>query len=333
MRKTLISLVLAAAFGAGAAPAADPAGVFAVVGEAAISVADYETTLQNTIRQKFYHGQVPEAKLREFQREVAEAMIERALLLAESRRRCMSPDGSKIAKIVAEYEQRYAQSANWRKNRDSLLPGLRRELEQRDLLERLQAAVRSVEPPAQSVLRAYYEANPGLFTEPEQTRLSVILLKVDPSSPRAAWDGALEEAQAIRRRIAAGADFAELARIHSTDATASRGGDMGYLHKGMIPDPILAQLSSMAAGGLSDPIRTLEGVALFRFDDRKPARLRAFGEVVDRAGQLWRRDKGERQWTEFAASLRRDATVRIDTSRYPALAGIANRGAPGPPAQ
>jgi hypothetical protein len=321
MRKALISLLATVALGAGAAPAADNAA-FAVVGGTAISVADYEIALQQRLRQKFYHGQVPEGKLQEFQREVAESMIERVLLLAESRRRGFEPDGEKVARAVAEYERRYAASEHWQRNRERLLPGLTRELGERDLLERLQAAVREVGPPGAQALRAYYEANRNLFTEPERTRLSVILLKVAPSAPRAAWDAAREEARAIRERIAAGADFAELARIHSNDESAPRGGDMGYLHQGMIPEALHTRLGGMAPGDVSEPVGLLEGIALFRFEQRKPQQLRSFDDVRERAAQLWQRAEAEARWRALIAALRRGASITIDTARYPALAGI-----------
>ena len=191
----------------------------------------------------------------------------------------------------------------------------------------------AVEPPAESALRAYYHANPALFTEPEQTRLSVILLRVDPSAPRTAWDSAADEARAIRKRIQAGADFAELARIHSNDVSASKGGDMGYLHKGMVPAAISEQLAAMKAGEVSEPIRILEGIALFRFEDRKPERRRGFDDVRERASQLWIRAEGERRWSAFLAGLRRGASVEIDTARYPALADIARGSAAGRAAQ
>jgi parvulin-like peptidyl-prolyl isomerase len=333
MRRALISLLASAAFAAGAAPAADPAAVFARVGETSISVAEFEAALADTVRRKFYHRQVPAGKLEEFQREVAESLIERALLLAEARRRGAQPDREKVEQALAEYEGRYAKSEQWRKNREALLPELKRQLEERDVLERLRASVHAVEPPPEGALREYYEANPKLFTEPEQTRLSVILLKVDPSAPRAAWDGAMEEARAIRGRIASGADFAELARIHSNDVSAAKGGDMGYLHKGMVPEAITDQLAGMKAGELSEPVRILEGIALFRFEDRKAERLRAFDDVRERAGQLWRRAEGERRWSAFLAGLRRGTPIQIDTARYPALAGIASGSAPGRPAQ
>ena len=329
MRRALITLALALA--AAPAAAADPApaaGQFASVNGATISVAEFESALAGAVRQKFYHREVPEAKMDEFRREVAQSLIDRILLQAEARRRGMVPDAEKVRAEIAQYDSRYAQSERWKQNRASLLPGLERMLGEREVLERLQATVREPAPgmPTDEALLAYYESHAALFTEPEQARLAVILLKVDPSAPSAAWAAAIEEAQAIRARVLAGADFGEAARMHSSDASAQAGGDLGYLHQGMMPEPLFDKLGTMKPGDVSEPVRLLEGVALFRLVDRRAPRLRGFADVKERAAQLWRRDEGERRWSEFMAGLRASASIRIDTERYPALATLSGAG-------
>ncbi|HJY78017.1 MAG TPA: peptidyl-prolyl cis-trans isomerase [Burkholderiales bacterium] len=321
MRRALITAAIAMS-----AVAAAAEGEFASVDGTSISAAEFEAARANAVRQKFYHREVPEAKLDEFGREVAQALIDRVLLQAEIRRRGLVPDEARVRAEIAQYESRYAQSERWQKNRAALLPGLERMLGEREVLERLQAAVRDPGAVSDAELERYYEAHKGLFTEPEQARLSVIVLKVDPSAPAASWAAAEDEARAIRKRIAAGADFAEAARMHSADASAANGGDLGYLHQGMMPESLYEKLGSMKPGELSEPLRLLEGVALFRLTERREARLRPFAEVKERAAQLRRRDEGERRWAEFLARLRAAATIRIDTERYPALASMAGAG-------
>jgi len=321
MRRALITVAVAVSAFAAAAE-----GEFASVDGTSISAAEFEAARASALRQKLYHREVPDAKLDEFSREVAQALIDRVLLQAEIRRRGLVPDEARVRAEIAQYESRYAQSERWQKNRAALLPGLERMLGEREVLERLQAAVREPGTLSDAELERYYEAHKGLFTEPEQARLSVIVLKVDPSAPSATWAAAEDEARAIRKRIAAGADFAEAARMHSADASAASGGDLGYLHQGMMPESLYEKLGSMKPGELSEPLRLLEGVAVFRLTERREARLRPLADVKERATQLWRRDEGERRWAEFLARLRAAATIRIDAERYPALASMAGAG-------
>jgi peptidyl-prolyl cis-trans isomerase C len=201
-----------------------------------------------------------------------------------------------------------------------MLPPLKKKLEEHSVLDQLQASVRQVAEPSERQVEAYYEQHRDKFTEPEQVHVSVIMLKVEPSSPQAQWNGALDEGMAIARRLRAGADFAALAHLHSGDASADKGGDMGYLHRGMLPEPAQLAVDKLAKGGITDAVALLEGVAVFRLEDRKPARLNPLSAVRQRAADLLRRDQSEQAWAELLLRLRRETPVRVDESRYLPLA-------------
>ncbi|MDH4094785.1 MAG: peptidylprolyl isomerase [Betaproteobacteria bacterium] len=295
-----------------------PSGeVFARVGERAISFGEYQAALAAGMRKKYFHSKPPVAELSRFQREVADQLIDRVLLLEEARRRGITPERARIDAAIAAYDRRYASSEQWRANRDKMLPALLAQLEANSLLEQLDARVRDVPAPDARAARAYYDTHPDQFTEPEQVRLSLILLAVAPSAPRAAWDQASAEAQRLHKRLQKGADFAELARAHSTDPSAQRGGDLGYLHRGMLPELIEKQvLDALQPGATSGPVVLLEGVAIVRLAERKPARLQPFDTAVQRAGELHRREQGEAAWKLLVAQLRAATVVRVDESRF-----------------
>ena len=155
-----------------------------------------------------------------------------------------------------------------------------------------------------------------MIIEPEKLRLSVIMLKVDPSSPKAAWDKARSEATALRKRIAAGEDFGALARKYSGDHTAKDGGDMGYLHRGMLPDGVDKVAEGLKRGEVSEPVSLLEGVSLLKLVERKPSEQRAFADVKARAGELWQRDEAEKRWKSFLVDLRKATPIRVNESLY-----------------
>jgi parvulin-like peptidyl-prolyl isomerase len=153
----------------------------------------------------------------------------------------------------------------------------------------------------------------------------VILLKVDPSSPQAAWNGAHAEAQALHKKLLAGADFAELARLHSGDRSAERGGAMDYTHRGMLPEAVHGVVDKLQPRQLSEPVQLLEGVAILRLDDRRTAQQRSFEQVRERAADLWRRDEGQARWSRLIADLRRASTIRIDESHYAPPRGASDK--------
>ncbi len=302
---------------AGAGQANAPA-VFAIVNGAVIDVPSYDAELTLLIRQKYYHRRPPEEQMRSVRREVGDRLIEQALLLAEAKRRGLAPDGGKVTSDLAAIDARNRINRLWTQRREELLPQIRQELEQSSLIERLEQAVRDAPQPSADELRAYYTQHKEKFTEPDRLRLSIILLGVNPGAPQAEWDQAKAQAQALREQLLAGADFAALARKLSKDDSAQKGGDMGYVHRGMLSDELHAEIDKLKQGELSGPLQMLEGIALFRVDERIVAQPKSFDESRERAVQLWQRERGERQWTELKAALRKAAAIEIrDPSRYP----------------
>lgn len=295
-----------------AAPVVDEP-VFAVVSGQVLTMREFERVFKGALGQKFYHGTVPEGQEEVVRREVAEALIERALMEQEIERLAIKPEAKVIDKALNEYDERYKDSPRWQQQREQALPGLRVQLEVRNQFEQLEKQLRAAPAPTVDEVRAFYEANQALFTEPEQVRISVIMLKVDPSSPKAVWDKAREEAQAIYQRLQNGADFAEAAQMHSGDESAAKGGDMGYIHRGMLPEKVEELMEDFTLGAVSEPLTLLQGVALVRLDDRVPPKLRAFEDVAPRATELLTRERSGQAREDAINRLRSLARIEIVT--------------------
>ncbi len=284
--------------------------IFAVVNGREVLSQEYENAFASLVRQKFYHGQVPENEVAAAREEVKTRLVQRIVLLEEAARRGIAPDEAQVGEAIAAYDTRYAASPAWRESREKLLPGLRQQLEEQSLVSQLEMQVKKVSDPGDAEVKAFFDARPELFTEPEKIRLSIIALLVDPASPATAWDATREEARAIYKRLAAGADFSEAARMHS-GAYAETGGDMGYLHRGMLPEALQQRVDEYALGRVNEPVDTLEGVAILRVDDRLPAKKREFSEVAQRARELLIRERQEIAWKALVQGLVASADVKF----------------------
>lgn len=294
--------------------------LFATVNGQAITQKDFHAAFASYLRQAYYHGQVPEGKLTEAREEVTTRMVNRVLLLAEAKRRKIAVDEAKIEETIKEYETRYASSAMWQQNRTTLLPELKQQLAELQLLGEIEKIGKTIAEPTDAEVMAFYKERPQLFTEPEKLRLHTILLKVDPSANKATWDAAREEGKRIVARIQAGAAFEDMARLHSNDGSAEKGGDMGYLHLGMIPDNLQKSISDSPLGAVTQPLDVLEGVAVFRLDERKPSQLMEFKDVSARARDLLKRERVENAWNTFIADLRKSADIKLLDTAQPAKA-------------
>lgn len=303
--------------------AAAAAAPFAKVGDTVITHQEYDAAFAQASRGKFYHGKAPDNEIAKLQREVGQALIDEILLAKEAKRRKIQPDHASVKQTIDGYEKQYQASEQWKNNRARLLPGLKAKLERDSIIEQLSKQVKTVAPPTQRQLEQYYEAHKDKFTSPEQLHVHMILLSVDPSSPQAKWDGARAEGAAIVQRLKAGADFKELAKLHSGDGSAKNGGDMGYIHQGMLPEPAQQALDKMKPGQISEPVLLLEGIGVFRLEGRKPPKLNPLEAVRERARDLWMRDQGNEAWAALQAKLRRETPVKMDESRFLPMATAA----------
>src|SRR5699024_2270682 len=77
-------------------------------------------------------------------------------------------------------------------------------------------------------------------------------------------------AQELLERLRAGASFADLAREYSDDkASASDGGDLGWLQAGMLGPKEAAQITQMQVGGVSGVLKTAQGLTIVKLEDRR----------------------------------------------------------------
>ncbi|MDP2197405.1 MAG: peptidylprolyl isomerase, partial [Sulfurimicrobium sp.] len=140
-----------------------------------------------------------------------------------------------------------------------------------------------------------------------QTRARHILIKVNEiMSEQDAKNRALQ----IKERLDNGADFAELARLHSEDGSASRGGELNWLSPGDTVPEFEKAMDALKPGALSEPVRSPFGWHLIQVQERREEdvskerkRLQARQEIrarkADEAYQEWLRQLRDRAYVEY----------------------------------
>ena len=285
--------------------------VFARVGDIIISEQEFNNAFYQHLQSRFYHGKPPEGQIEEVRQQVAKSMITRTLLLNEASRKKVECDQQVIRETLLQYDERYKSSSQWKENRDTMITVLQERLCENDQLKQIETNIRRVSSPTQAQLRSYYQSNIDKFTEPARQRISIILLGVAPSAQKSSWDAAMAEAKSIKVEIAQGAEFSEIASLRSSESSAQNGGDMGYLHKGMLSPAAEDAIDKLSIKELSDPIRLLEGVALFRVEERLPERTRSYDDVKQRLQELWARDTSNKAWENYKNTLWSKASIEV----------------------
>ncbi|WP_114649985.1 peptidylprolyl isomerase [Pseudothauera hydrothermalis] len=101
----------------------------------------------------------------------------------------------------------------------------------------------------------------------QQTRVSHILIRTSEVLSDAEAESRLK---GLRERIVLGnADFAELAKAHSADPSAAKGGELGWIYPGDTVPEFERAMNALAPGEISEPIRSPFGWHLIKVHERR----------------------------------------------------------------
>lgn len=149
------------------------------------------------------------------------------------------------------------------------------------------------------------QSSPQLVTEFNARHILVrVGGEVSPDAAKARID-------TIHARLVGGADFAELARESSEDATSGpQGGELGWFPAAAFGPEFAAQLPALQDGGFSAPFRTSAG---WHIVQRLGARQNDATEDNRRAQvrETIGRRKLEDEWARFLRDMRGEAFVEI----------------------
>lgn len=140
-----------------------------------------------------------------------------------------------------------------------------------------------------------------------QTRARHILIRVNEVTSEAEARRRLED---LRQRLRHGADFAELARLHSQDGSAAKGGDLGWINPGDTVPEFERAMDALAEGEVSEVIQSPFGFHLIKVEARRiqdmsqekqrlAARQALRERKMDEAYQDWLRQLRDRTYVEY----------------------------------
>jgi peptidyl-prolyl cis-trans isomerase SurA len=141
----------------------------------------------------------------------------------------------------------------------------------------------------------------------KQTRARHILIKVNEIVSEAE---ARRKLVALKERLDNGADFADLARLHSNDLSAAKGGDLGWLYQGDTVPDFEKAMDALKLNQTSEPVQSPFGFHLIqvlerRTEDATAERQRLAARQVlrerksDEAYQDWVRQMRDRAYVEY----------------------------------
>jgi peptidyl-prolyl cis-trans isomerase C len=133
-----------------------------------------------------------------------------------------------------------------------------------------------------------------------------------------------DEAKKLREQLDGGADFAELARQHSTDGAAQGGGSLGWFGTGQMVKPFEDAVVALQPGQVGGPIQTQFGWHLVKLVETRMAEIPALDEVrAELASELEQAtiDARIKSASEGATVVRSDEGIDPALLKSPTLFG------------
>jgi len=157
----------------------------------------------------------------------------------------------------------------------------------------------------------YFKKNSLQFSSAEQRRASVILIKVDPKAGSAGDRKARQELQKILGKLKKGGDFAELARLHSQDSIAKRGGDLGFFTKDRMFGPFSKLAFKLKVGEVSEIFRTQHGYQILKVTGKKAGKNGTLESERKNIRKLLMDREIKNKSHPYLEALRKKANIKI----------------------
>lgn len=258
----------------------------------------------------------PPAGLRELQQKVLERMVNHRLQVQEARREKIDVTDDEVQSAVDDFvrrnggnrarveEQLRAQGLAWE--------GVRREFRDQILVQKIRGRrVGRRVTVTEAEVDAYVAANRAKLEAELRYRPRHIAILARPADQPAAWDRAKTDIDELVGRLRAGADFAELARAHSADASAAAGGDLGWLKRGEVQPLFEEPILRLRKGEITEPIRSPAGYHLFHLEEREGLTPEAIAQFRQQARDLLLQKKAQERFDEWVEELRRRALIAV----------------------
>lgn len=152
------------------------------------------------------------------------------------------------------------------------------------------------------IVKLVDERNRNQPTVVDQTHARHILIKVNEQTSEADAKAKIDR---LRDRLVAGANFEELARSNSEDASNAKGGDLGWLSPGDTVPDFERAMDQLKVNEISQPIRTPFGWHLIQVLERRKQDVTE-QRRREEARKAIRQRKSDEQFDEFVRE-RRDA--------------------------
>jgi parvulin-like peptidyl-prolyl isomerase len=284
------------------------------VNDAVVTKHEYDTRLKSTLEgmRREYKGPDLEQRLKEVPQRLLEQM-EEELLLVEKAKQLYQVDLIVDSQVEAFMKDNKLQTkADLAKalEAEGLTPEeFRKQITLIYVPEFMKSReIRSGISVSTDEVKAFFDANKDKLTSKPQVQLQEIFIMKR--------DHTLEDAQAlaaqVRKELAAGADFGELAAKYSEAFSAGAKGSAGWYTRQELSPAISGAVFSLKKGEMTDLVATDAGWYLFRVQDKREGQVPELEAVRDQVVEALKQEKYQKAYRQYIEQLKAQNYVRIN---------------------
>ena len=258
-------------------------------------------------------GPVPADRRDEIYRNALDRLVNLKLLAQEVKTRGLPGDEQMVAGQMQSIRERFPSEEEFKKAlaaQDTTAEKLKAEmLTQTGINKMMEAESAAVVPVNDADVKDFYDKNPDKFKKPEQVRASHILFKTD--ADEAAKKKARATAESVLKQAKSGKDFAALAKQHSSDGSASQGGDLGFFAKEQMVPEFSNAAFALQPGQISDLVESQFGYHIIKVTERKAPETVPLDEVAPQVKQYLTQQRQKDRVDAFVKQLRTKARIEV----------------------
>jgi peptidyl-prolyl cis-trans isomerase SurA len=154
----------------------------------------------------------------------------------------------------------------------------------------------------------YYRKHRDEFTSKEQIKLRMIMISGHQDTASA--PAQKELAEEVLGKLAAGADFEQMAQMYSEDSTKDNGGDWGWIEPKTLAEPLEKIAFNMPVGRISNIIEYAGNYYILKVDDKHGGSTKSLAEVRSDIEKKLVQEEAQQLQERWLASLREKAYIK-----------------------
>lgn len=296
-----------------AAPQKSPGDVLAKVNGTAITRAEVDRATQVLLTQSRAPKDIPPAVRQQAEDTALDQLIAAELLYQTGLKLEIKDLDKQITDKVSQGKARFATPAEYEAalkannlSEKELLEIVRKDIVINNLFEK--EIISKITVPEADV-KKFYDENSDKFKRPDSFHASHILIGVDAKATPEEKQKAKEKAEAVRKKILAGGDFAALAKTESACPSKEKGGDLGTFGKGEMVPAFEKATAALKPGEVSEVVETQFGYHVIKLTEKMEAGIVKLDESKEKIQSYLKQTKSQQAIIDYVAELKGKAAI------------------------